>query len=100
MDTGGSNRRAAFVEFLRTEEINAVVSCSLPNSVGQAGTHHSFWYSISRINASRPQMVTFFFCLQGWECHRRHVVVIELQAEIKEAAVVDGAFFYLTQSCD
>jgi hypothetical protein len=66
MDTGGSNRRAAFVEeFLRTEEINAVVSCSLPNSVGQAGTHHSFWYSISRINASRPQMVTFFFWFAG-----------------------------------
>ena len=45
MDTGGGNHHAAATEeFLRTEEINAVVSCSLPNPVSQIGTHHSFWY--------------------------------------------------------
>jgi hypothetical protein len=60
MDTGGSSHRAAFVEdFLRTEEINAVVSCSLPNSVSQVGTIPITVSGISRINASRPQIVTF-----------------------------------------
>jgi len=45
-DGPGNHRVAVTEEFLRTEEISGVVSCSLPNSVSQVRTHHShgFWY--------------------------------------------------------
>ena len=51
---------------------NAVV---LPNSVSQAVAHHSFWYTVSRING--PEIAAFAW-LQGWGCHRKHAVMIEL----------------------
>jgi len=54
-------------------------------------THHG--YTVTGISCTNgPQIATS----QGCEYHRRHVVVIELEAEIKEVVAVDSAeLFYL-----